>query len=148
MRGAPRQMSLAAVVAMLGLAGHLQPLAAKEPASASESSERIVKEQVTGKFMAATKRMVSIEIPDGKDAMVDLAVSVAPDMQLHNVKALTELKYGDTVTVAYEQTHRDDGQGGRLIVKTEAKHIVLVSRAAQAAAAADEEGAGGADEIR
>jgi len=105
---------------------------------AEKTDEKTEKTTVTGKFMAATKRSVNVELSEKDGVSDEIMLKLAEDVLVgpNPIKTLKDLRTGDTVKIGYEQRYRTDDAGKKIVLSSTAKVIYLVERAAPSAPAA------------
>ena len=105
---------------------------------AEKTDEKTEKTTVTGKFMAATKRSVNVELSEKDGVSDEIMLKLADDVLVgpNPIKSLKDLRTGDTVKIGYEQRYRTDDAGKKIVLSSTAKVIYLVERAAPSAPAA------------
>lgn len=107
-------------------------------AEAEPTDVKVEKTTLTGKFVIATKRSLSIELA-AKDGVSDeILLKLAPDVMVgpNPIKSIKDLRAGDTVKVGYEQLCQTDDKGKKIVLSSTAKVVYLVERAAPSAPAA------------
>ena len=98
--------------------------------AATVPQERVEHKSVTGKLVASTKRMLSVEYSTTEEASYEIALGYTADTKFSHVKTLAELAAGDTIKVDYDQVFRPEGEKGEWIVrKMTATTIALVRKA-------------------
>ena len=123
-------MSLLFVMSSMSAAAVWAAPKSAQPAAAEAPQERVEHKSVTGKLVASTKRMLSVEYSTTDEASYELALGYAPETKFVHAKNLADLAPGDTVKVDYDQVLRPEGDKGEWIVrKMTATTIALVRRA-------------------
>ena len=90
--------------------------------------EHVVTKDVSGQVVMVRKRALSIETSRTGSESAEMLIPVNVDTKLEHLKALTDLKEGDTVTVQYQQTSRDE-HDQQVVLKTVATRVSLVKEA-------------------
>ena len=84
---------------------------------------------VTGTVTGVTKHGLGVEYEQtGQTSKEVLIPYDAESVKLSRIKKISELVFGDTVEVLFEQSYRKNPDGTRFVLGTQAKQITLVKR--------------------
>ena len=90
----------------------------------------VVSKEVTGDVVYVGKRAISVEVSRTTASSTEMLLPVNEETTLELLRSFAELKRGDTVRVRYDQTVKENIDGGDpLILKTVATTVTLVRRA-------------------
>lgn len=135
------RVSLAA--AAFGLLAALPVFAAVTP-DAKDPKSKVIERSVSGEVVVATRRYLSVEFAQTKDASEEMLLPVNEDTVYERLKSVQDLNRGDRVKVVYEQTYLPAAEQGEdpQILKTVAKTVTLVKRVVANAIQSPQPGAG------
>lgn len=109
----------------------------KNESASSEDDSKKLRKVVEGKVVHVTKRAISVEYEMKAQESNEMLLPLSADLTLEGgIKELSQLKFGDQVKVGIEQTYKDNPDGTKTILKTEALVVALIQRASDASVAA------------
>ena len=92
---------------------------------------------VEGSVVHVSKRAISVEYEAKEHESNEMLLPLGANLTVEGgIKSLAELKYGDHVKVGVEQTYKDNPDGTKTILKTEALVVALIKRAPDVAVVA------------
>ena len=98
-------------------------------AGAGAAAEQVAYEEVKGRVVSVTTQAVSVEYATKDQASYEMLLPFTQNVRLSHLRSLSELKPGDTVTVKYARTYKENDQGEKVILSTVATNLALMRRA-------------------
>ena len=96
---------------------------------ARDLEEQVAYEEVKGRVVSVSTHAISVEYSQKDQASYEMLLPLTRDIRLSHLRSLSELKPGDTVTVKYAQTYKENDQGEKVILSTVATNLALMRRA-------------------
>ena len=122
--------------AKAAVAKSAKAVAKKIEAATPEEDVKKTRRIVEGKVVGVSKRSISVEFENKPNDFSEMLLPLAADLKVEGATSISELKMGDRVKVGIEQAQREVSGSEPVLLKTEALVVILVQRAADAAAGA------------
>ena len=111
--------------------------------AAEEEKPKVATNTITGEVSAASSSGIAVQYGNGKDgAAQEIYLPVDKKTKFDRVAGASQLKYGDTVQVVYEQKYKEPEKGKKVYLGATATEVVLLQQApAEGALVSKREGA-------
>ena len=99
-------------------------------ADKQEEKPKVAMNKITGEVSAASSSGIAVQYGSTKTAAKEIYLPVDKNTKFDRVAGASQLKYGDTVQVVYEQRYKEPEKGKKILMGATATQVVLLKNAA------------------